>query len=55
MSPLKEALWASHRVQCGFCTPGFVMQITALLEDIPEPSEADILETLSGNINTQEA
>jgi carbon-monoxide dehydrogenase small subunit len=50
MSPLQEALWESHSFQCGFCTPGFVMQITALLEDSPEPSEADIRETLSGNI-----
>src|ERR1700761_8221650 len=50
MSPLQEALRESHSFQCGFCTPGFVMQITALLEDSPEPSEAAIREALSGNI-----
>jgi carbon-monoxide dehydrogenase small subunit len=50
LSPLQEALWESHSFQCGFCTPGFVMQITALLEDHPDPSEAAIRETLSGNI-----
>jgi carbon-monoxide dehydrogenase small subunit len=50
MSPLQEAMWESHSFQCGFCTPGFVMQITALLEDSPEPSEAVIREALSGNI-----
>jgi aerobic-type carbon monoxide dehydrogenase small subunit (CoxS/CutS family) len=50
MNPLQEALAASHSFQCGFCTPGFVMQITALLAETPDPSEAEIRETLSGNI-----
>ncbi len=50
MNPLQEALWESHSFQCGFCTPGFVMQITALLEDNPNPDEAEIRNTLSGNI-----
>ena len=50
LNPLQEALAASHSFQCGFCTPGFVMQITALLADNPNPSEAEIRETLSGNI-----
>jgi aerobic-type carbon monoxide dehydrogenase small subunit (CoxS/CutS family) len=50
LSPLQEALWASHSFQCGFCTPGFVMQITALLEENPSPDEVQIRETLSGNI-----
>ena len=38
------------RFQCGFCTPGFVMQITALLGENPTPSEAEIRESLSGNL-----
>jgi len=50
MNPLQSALWESHSFQCGFCTPGFVMQITALLEDNPHPDEREIRETLSGNI-----
>jgi carbon-monoxide dehydrogenase small subunit len=50
MNPLQEALWASHSFQCGFCTPGFVMQITALLAENPDPTESEIRETLSGNI-----
>jgi aerobic carbon-monoxide dehydrogenase small subunit len=50
MNPLQEALWANHSFQCGFCTPGFVMQITALLDENPHPSESEIRETLSGNI-----
>ncbi len=50
MNRLQEAMWDSHGFQCGFCTPGFLMQITALLADNPEPSEAEIREALSGNI-----
>jgi carbon-monoxide dehydrogenase small subunit len=49
LNPLQQALWESHSFQCGFCTPGFVMQITALLEENPTPDEAQIRETLSGN------
>jgi len=50
LNPVQEALWNSHSFQCGFCTPGFVMQITALLEENPTPGEAEIREALSGNI-----
>ena len=50
MNPLQQAMWDSHGFQCGFCTPGFLMQITALLEQSPNPSEAEIREALSGNI-----
>ena len=50
LNPLQQAMWDSHGFQCGFCTPGFLMQITALLEEHPDPSEAEIREALSGNI-----
>ncbi len=50
MNPLQEAMRDSHAFQCGFCTPGFMMQITALLEENPSPGEQEIRETLSGNI-----
>jgi carbon-monoxide dehydrogenase small subunit len=40
----------SHGFQCGFCTPGFLMQITALIEDTPQPDEHEIRDALSGNI-----
>jgi carbon-monoxide dehydrogenase small subunit len=50
MNSLQQALWANHSFQCGFCTPGFVMQITALLAENPDPNESEIRETLSGNI-----
>ena len=50
LNPLQQAMWDSHGFQCGFCTPGFLMQVTALLAASPDPSEAEIREALSGNI-----
>jgi carbon-monoxide dehydrogenase small subunit len=50
MNPLQQAMWESHGFQCGFCTPGFLMQITALLAENPNPDEAEIREALSGNL-----
>jgi len=50
LNDLQLAMRDSHSFQCGFCTPGFMMQVTALLVDNPTPSEAEIRETLSGNI-----
>ncbi len=50
MNPLQQAMWESHGFQCGFCTPGFLMQITALLTENPNPAEAEIREALSGNL-----
>ena len=50
LNHLQEALRDSHAFQCGFCTPGFVMQITALLQENPAPTEAEVRETLSGNL-----
>lgn len=50
MSPLQEAIVNAGGVQCGFCTPGFVMTITALLEESPTPTTDEIKKALSGNI-----
>jgi carbon-monoxide dehydrogenase small subunit len=50
LNPLQEAMRDSHGFQCGFCTPGFLMQITALLSENPTPSEPEIREALSGNV-----
>lgn len=50
MNDLQRAMWESHGFQCGFCTPGFLMQITALLAENPEPDESEICEALSGNL-----
>jgi aerobic carbon-monoxide dehydrogenase small subunit len=50
MTTLQEAMWDSHSFQCGFCTPGFVMQASAFLKAHPEADEQQIREALSGNI-----
>lgn len=49
LSPVQAAMRQCHGLQCGFCTPGFVMSITALLRDNPNPTDEQIREGLSGN------
>src|SRR5437763_13214648 len=44
LGPLQQAMWDSHSFQCGFCTPGFVMQATAFLSDHPDADEQQIRE-----------
>ncbi len=50
LSPVQEAFRAEHGLQCGFCTPGFVVSVTAFLRDHPDPSDAEIADGLSGNL-----
>ena len=50
MSPLQKAFWDEHGLQCGFCTPGFIMTATALLQAIPNPTEEQIRRGLEGNL-----
>ena len=50
LDPVQEAYLEEGAVQCGFCTPGFVMMTQALLEENPDPSEAEIREYLRGNM-----
>jgi carbon-monoxide dehydrogenase small subunit len=50
LSPVQEAFRAAHGLQCGFCTPGFVVSVTALLHANPSPTDDDIREALSGNL-----
>ena len=50
LGTLQQAMWDSHSFQCGFCTPGFVMQASALLRAHPDADERQIREALSGNI-----
>ncbi|HYZ99305.1 MAG TPA: (2Fe-2S)-binding protein [Acidimicrobiales bacterium] len=49
-TPVQEAFRAEHGLQCGFCTPGFVVSVTALLADNPSPTDDEIREGLSGNL-----
>jgi aerobic carbon-monoxide dehydrogenase small subunit len=50
LGTLQQAMWDSHSFQCGFCTPGMVMQAAAFLRDHPDAGEQQIREALSGNI-----
>lgn len=50
LSPLQRAMWENYAFQCGFCTPGFLLQITELLRETRAPTEAQVREGLSGNI-----
>jgi carbon-monoxide dehydrogenase small subunit len=50
LHPLQQAFWDQHGLQCGFCTPGMIMQAAWLLEGNQKPSEAEIREGISGNL-----
>jgi len=50
LTPVQEAFRAEHGLQCGFCTPGFVVSATALLAENPRPTDDEIREGLSGNL-----
>jgi aerobic-type carbon monoxide dehydrogenase small subunit (CoxS/CutS family) len=50
MHPLQQAFWEKQGLQCGFCTPGFLMTAYELLQHNQNPSEEEIREALSGNI-----
>ena len=49
LDPVQQGFIECHGLQCGFCTPGFVMSITALLMANPQPSDEEIREGLSGS------
>ena len=50
LHPAQQALLNEQALQCGFCTPGIVMTLAALINDDQKPSEAQLLEALSGHI-----
>ena len=50
LNPLQSAFREAHGLQCGFCTPGILMSITAFLRDHPDPDEPAIREALSGHL-----
>ena len=49
LHPIQTSFWEMHGLQCGFCTPGFLMATVQLLERNPDPSEEDIRDSLEGN------
>jgi len=50
LNKVQQAFWNNHGLQCGFCTPGFIVSVEALLRDNPHPSDEEIREGLSGNL-----
>ena len=50
LTPVQAAFRDCHGLQCGFCTPGFVVSVTAFLRDHPDPDDDTIREALSGNL-----
>lgn len=50
LHPLQEAFWEAHGVQCGFCTPGFLMTLVPFVKENPNPTEQEIREALVGNL-----
>ena len=50
LTPMQEAFHAHHGLQCGFCTSGMVMAATSLLQEIPNPTEAQVRSGLEGNL-----
>jgi aerobic-type carbon monoxide dehydrogenase small subunit (CoxS/CutS family) len=48
--PLQRAFTEKHALQCGFCTPGFLVSLEAFLRDNPDPDEEEIREALAGNL-----
>ncbi len=50
LSAVQAAFRDCHGLQCGFCTPGFVVSVTAFLRDNPGPSDEEVLDALSGNL-----
>lgn len=50
LHPLQEGFWEAHGLQCGYCTPGFLMTLVPFLQENPDPTEEEIREAISGNL-----
>jgi aerobic carbon-monoxide dehydrogenase small subunit len=50
MHPVQEAFHKEHGLQCGYCTPGFIMATVSLLDETPNPTEEEIRHALEGNL-----
>ena len=50
LHPLQQAFWDQHGLQCGFCTPGMIMQAAWLLDQNADPNEQEIREGIAGNL-----
>ncbi|PSN83379.1 carbon monoxide dehydrogenase [Candidatus Marsarchaeota G1 archaeon OSP_D] len=50
LHPIQKAFWENHGLQCGYCTPGMIMQAYWLLQNNPNPTEEDVRKGISGNL-----
>ena len=50
LHPLQQSMRDCHGLQCGYCTPGILMTMTAFLDECPKPTEEQVREALSGNL-----
>ena len=50
LTPVQESMVACHGAQCGYCTPGFIMMVTQLLDEHPDPTDDQIKHYLTGNL-----
>ena len=50
LHPVQQAFWDCHALQCGYCTPGFIMSVVDLLRTTPSPQDEDVSRALEGNI-----
>jgi carbon-monoxide dehydrogenase small subunit len=50
LHPVQQAFTECHGLQCGFCTPGMIMTSAAIIQEHPDPTEADIIKGLHGNL-----
>ncbi len=50
LHPLQVSFWEKHGLQCGFCTPGFLMTLMPFLDENPKPTDDEIREAIAGNI-----
>jgi aerobic carbon-monoxide dehydrogenase small subunit len=50
LHPLQESFWGCHGLQCGYCTPGFLLTLLAFLRDHPDAREEEIRKAISGNL-----
>ena len=50
LHPMQQAFHECHALQCGYCTPGMVMAAVSLLDEVPNPTEAQVREGLEGNL-----
>ena len=50
LHPMQQAFHECHALQCGYCTPGMIMAAVSLLDEVPNPTEAEVREGLEGNL-----